>query len=137
MQKEITSKDFKQSRSFKDISTSFLRNPFTNDISTVTNEEAIKQSVKNIVLTEPGEKLFNPRFGSKVARLLFEPLDPFLVDSLQSEILNTIRNYERRVIVTNLECVPDYDNNSIDVTLEYQIVGLPSTQTVQFVLQRP
>lgn len=135
--KDVTSKDFTKSRSFKDISTNFVRNPFTGDVNSVSNADAIKQAVKNLVLTEPGEKLFNPNFGSKVAKLLFEPLDPFLVDSLQSEILNTIKNYEKRVTVTNLECQPNYDDNSIEVTLEYQIIGLPIIQTVQFVLQRP
>lgn len=135
--KKITSKDFTKSRNFKDISLSFLKNPFTKDVSPVTNAEAIKQSVKNIVLTAPGEKLFQPKFGSKVYTLLFEPLDPFIIDTIQSEILNTINNYEKRVTVTSLRCVPDYDNNSLDVSLEYQIIGLPITESVQFVLQRP
>jgi len=135
--KKITSKDFIKSREFKDISLSFLKNPFTKDISPVVNAEAIKQSVRNIVLTAPGEKLFQPKFGSKVYKLLFEPLDPFIIDSIQSEILNTINNYEKRVTVTSLRCIPDYDNNALDVTLEYQIIGLPITESVQFVLQRP
>lgn len=134
---DLTSKDFKKSRSFKDISLGFLKNPFTKDVSPVTNEEAIKQSIKNIVLTSPGEKLFNPNFGSRVYSLLFEPLDPFLIDNIQTEILNTIANYEKRVQVTNIECVPDYANNAIDVSLEYSIVGLPIVETIEFVLQRP
>lgn len=135
--KDISNRDFKKSRSFKDISTNLVRNPFTKDVSAVSNEDAIKQAVKNLVLTVPGEKLFNPRYGSRVSQLLFEPLDPFLIDAIQAEILNTIKNYEKRVVVTELECLPDYDSNSIEVTLEYQIIGLPITQTVQFVLQRP
>ncbi|ARW56883.1 base plate wedge subunit [Synechococcus phage S-H35] len=135
--KDITGKDFKKSRSFRDISTNLVRNPFTSDVAVVNNADAIKQAVKNLILTAPGEKLFNPKFGSRVSQLLFEPLDPFLVDTLQTEILNTIKNNERRVVVTNLECTLNYDENSIEVTLEYQIIGLPITQTVQFVLERP
>jgi len=135
--KNITGKDFKKSRSFRDISTNLVRNPFTSDVAVVNNADAIKQAVKNLILTAPGEKLFNPKFGSRVSQLLFEPLDPFLVDTLQTEILNTIKNNERRVVVTNLECTLNYDENSIEVTLEYQIIGLPITQTVQFVLERP
>lgn len=115
----------------------FVRNPFTEDVSKVTNDEAIKQSIRNLVLTAPGEKLFNPTFGSRVSELLFEQLDPFLIDSIQTEILNTIRNYEKRVAVTNLRCIPDYDNNAISVSLEYQIIGLPIVENIQFVLQRP
>ena len=135
--KPISSSDLKRSRSFKDINMSILKNPFSKDIASVTNEESIKQSIKNIVLTAPGEKLFNPKFGSNVYNMLFEPLDPFLIDSLQVEILNTIKNYEKRVEVTNLRCIPDYDLNSVTVSLEYRIVGLPITETIQFVLQRP
>lgn len=135
--KPISSSDLKRSRSFKDISMSILKNPFSKDIASVTNEESIKQSIKNIVLTAPGEKLFNPKFGSNVYNMLFEPLDPFMIDSLQVEILNTIKNYEKRVEVTNLRCIPDYDLNSVTVSLEYRIVGLPITETIQFVLQRP
>jgi|TARA_Y100000022_G_scaffold99762_1_gene86122 phage baseplate assembly protein W len=135
--KPISSSDLKRSRSFKDINMSILKNPFSKDIASVTNEESIKQSIKNIVLTAPGEKLFNPKFGSNVYNMLFEPLDPFMIDSLQVEILNTIKNYEKRVEVTNLRCIPDYDLNSVTVSLEYRIVGLPITETIQFVLQRP
>jgi phage baseplate assembly protein W len=135
--KDITGKDFKKSRSFRDISTNLVRNPFTSDVAVVNNADAIKQAVKNLILTAPGEKLFNPKYGSRVSQLLFEPLDPFLVDTLQTEILNTIKNNERRVVVTSLECRPNYDENSLEVTLEYQIIGLPITQTVQFVLERP
>ena len=135
--KSITSTDIKRSRAFKDISMSILKNPFTNDISPVTNEESIKQSIRNIVLTAPGEKLFNPKFGSSVYKMLFEPLDPFMIDSLQVEIRNTISNYEKRVTVTSLRCIPDYDNNSVTVSLEYNVIGLPITETIQFVLARP
>lgn len=135
--KPITGKDFTKSRSFKDISMGFLKNPFTKDISPVTNEECIKQSVKNIVLTVPGEKFFKPQFGSKISQLLFEPLDPFLIDAIKSEILNTVSNYEKRVVVTNIRCIPDYENNAISVSLEYQVIGLPIVETISFVLQRP
>lgn len=135
--KPISSSDLKRSRSFRDINMSILKNPFTKDIASVKDEESIKQSIKNIVLTAPGEKLFNPKFGSNVYNMLFEPLDPFMIDSLQVEILNTIKNYEKRVEVTNLRCIPDYDLNSVTVSLEYRIVGLPITETIQFVLQRP
>lgn len=129
--------DFVKSRSFTDISVGLLQNYFTKDVASVKNDESIKQSIKNIVLTSPGEKLFKPNFGSAVGNLLFEQLDPFLIDSIETDILNTIRNYEKRVVVTNILCVPDYDTNSISVDLEYRIVGLPTIESIQFILQRP
>jgi len=137
--KSVTGADFgrKHSRAFKDVQLEFGRNPFTNDINVLKNSEAIKQAVKNLVLTAPGEKFFNPNYGSKVSQLLFEPLDPFLIDTIQNEILNTIRNYEQRVQVTTVRCKANYDDNSINVYLEYKIVGLPLIENINFVLQRP
>tara|TARA_B100001996_G_C18670557_1_gene596571 strand:+ start:2927 stop:3343 length:417 start_codon:yes stop_codon:yes gene_type:complete len=135
--KPITGKDFKKSRSFKDIPVGFTKNPFTKDITTVSNDQAIKQSVKNIILTTPGEKPFLPNFGCRVSKLLFEPLDPFLIDAIQSEILNTLQNHESRIAVRKLVCTPDYDDNAISVELTYQIVGLPIVENITFVLQRP
>lgn len=135
--KEITNKDYSRSKSFKDIPIGLSKNPFTKDVSVVNNEDAIKQSIKNIVLTAPGEKFFNYNFGSRVYKLLFEPLDPFLVDTIENEILNTIRNYEKRVEVINVDCTADYDFNAIDVSIEYKIIGLPVVETITFVLQRP
>jgi len=137
--KSVTGADFnkKHSRAFKDVSMGLERNPFTNDASTLSNAEAIKSAVKNIVLTAPGEKFFNPNFGSKISQLLFEPLDPFLVNAIQTEILNTIRNYEKRVTVKTVRCKANYDDNSINVFVQYKIVGLPLTESVNFVLQRP
>tara|TARA_B100000035_G_scaffold67238_1_gene54930 strand:+ start:1508 stop:1924 length:417 start_codon:yes stop_codon:yes gene_type:complete len=135
--REISGVDYKKSRTFKDIPMNFFKNSFTKDISVVKNAEAIKQSVRNIVLTSPGEKLFDPTFGSRIYTMLFEPLDAFLIDALSVEILNTVKNYEKRVTVTDLKCKADYDNNAVDVTLEYKIIGIPVTETIQFVLQRP
>ena len=61
------------SRGFKDLAISFEANPNTNDFSAVTNENAIKQSVRNLVLTSFGERPFQPNIGSRVRGLLFEP----------------------------------------------------------------
>ena len=135
--KPITGKEFNKSRAFTDIPVGFTKNPFTKDVQPTKNDQAIKQSVKNIVLTTPGEKPFQPNLGSNVSQMLFEPLDPFLVDSIHSEILNTLQQHEPRIKITSLECVPDYDDNAITVDLEYQIIGLPVIENITFVLQRP
>ncbi|WLW37028.1 baseplate wedge subunit [Synechococcus phage S-MS29] len=137
--KSITGADFgrNRSRAFKDVAIGFTRNPFTLDVNAVSNEEAIKQSVKNLILTVPGEKFFNPNYGSRISQLLFEPLDPFTIDSIKNEILNTLSNYEKRVQVSQVICQPDYENNAIDVNLQYKIVGMPIVESIDFVLQRP
>jgi|TARA_B100000085_G_C18470863_1_gene483006 phage baseplate assembly protein W len=135
--KKIGGKEFTKSRSFKDVSIGFMRNPFTDDISSVSNENSIKQAVKNLILTVPGEKPFQPLVGSRVTSLLFEPLDGFTADAIQDEIINTINQYEPRVKLTDVVVTPIYEGNKVHVVIEYQVVGLPIVETIEFVLQRP
>jgi len=135
--KKIGGSDLKRSRSFKDFSVNFARNPFTDDLSVVHNDNSIKQAVKNIILTSPGEKPFQPLVGSSVNRLLFEPLDAFTADTIAEEIRTTINQYEPRVALTRVDVTPIYENNKLNVSLEYRIVGLPIVETIEFVLQRP
>ena len=135
--KKIGGSNLKRSRSFKDFSVNFAKNPFTDDLSVVHNDNSIKQAVKNIILTSPGEKPFQPLVGSSVSRLLFEPLDAFTADTIAEEIRTTINQYEPRVALTRVDVTPIYENNKLNVSLEYRIVGLPIVETIEFVLQRP
>ena len=135
--KKIGGSDLKRSRSFKDFSVNFARNPFTDDLSVVHNDNSIKQAVKNIILTSPGEKPFQPLVGSSVNRLLFEPLDAFTADAVAEEIRTTINQYEPRVALTRVDVTPIFEGNKLNVSLEYKIVGLPIVETIEFVLQRP
>ena len=80
--KSIKGDSFSKSRSFKDIGVNFSRNANTKDVAIVKNDNAIKQAVKNLILTVPGEKPFQPNVGSRISELLFEPLDPFTADSI-------------------------------------------------------
>ncbi|AMO42874.1 baseplate wedge subunit [Cyanophage S-RIM50] len=134
--KPISGKDIKRSKSFKDLSMSFSRNRFTDDVSSVTNENSIKQAIKNLILTVPGEKPFQPLVGSRVYELLFEPLDPFTVDAIQDEIINTITQHEKRVQLINVDVTPIYENNKINVSVEYQVIGVPIIEEITFVLQQ-
>ena len=135
--KKIRGKDFVESRSFKDLGIGFVRNANTKDVAIVKNDNAIKQAVKNLILTVPGEKPFQPEIGSRISELLFEPLDPFTSDSIKQEVINTISQYEPRVRIVNVFVKANFDKNSFDVELRYQIVGLPPVESIEFVLQRP
>jgi len=134
--KPLSSKDLAKSRSFNDIGMAFGRNPFTDDVSIVKDDNSIKQSIRNLVMTTPGEKPFQPNIGCGVYSLLFEPLDAFSADAIKSEIINTINQYERRVQLRNVNCIPFKGNNKLSVTVQYQVVGIPIVEEVKFVLQR-
>jgi len=124
------------SQGFKDISASFQSNPLTNDLIALKNASAVARSVRNIVFTYPGEKFFDPNFGSRIGQSLFENIDNITAITIRDEIENSIRNYEPRVILDRVLVDPDFDNNSFNVTIVYRIVGsdIPS-QELEFVLQ--
>lgn len=124
------------SNGFKDISMSFQYNPLNNDLIAIKNETAISRSIRNIVFTLPGEKFFNENFGSTVSRVLFENVDEISASSIESQIRTSINNYEPRVSLISVTAYPDYDNNSFDVTITYNIIGIDvPAQQLEFVLQ--
>ena len=124
------------SQGFKDVSMSFKVNPLTNDIIALKNENAIARSIRNIVFTLPGEKFFDERFGSKISNSLFENIDDLSADSIRSEIQFSIQNNEPRVSLQEIKVDPDFDNNSFDVVITYNIIGVDvSPQQLEFVLQ--
>ena len=124
------------SRGFKDVSMSFKVNPLNNDLIALKNATAISRSVRNIVFTTPGEKFFQPTFGSRVSQLLFENMDEITSLSIRDEIENSIRRFEPRVDLKSVQVNPDFDGNQYDVVITYQIIGADvSEQQLEFVLQ--
>ena len=112
------------SKSFKDLSMSFKFNPLSGDLITLKNENAIARAVRNIVSTSPGEKLFDPDFGSSVSEILFENVDDITAVSIRDEIRSSLTNYEPRVELIDLEVEPNFDENQFDVLITYRIVGV-------------
>ena len=112
------------SKSFKDISMSFKYNPLSGDLIALKNENAIARAVRNIVSTTPGEKFFDPDFGSSVSEILFENVDDITAISIQDEIKNCLANYEPRVELIDVNVDPNFDENQFDVIISYRIVGI-------------
>jgi len=124
------------SQGFKDISMSFQVNPLSQDLIALKNESAISRSIRNIVYTLPGEKFFNPNFGSGVSRVIFENIDDTNALFLKDEIENSIRNFEPRVELLNVQVSSDFENNGFDVTIQYKVIGSEvNAQQLEFVLQ--
>ena len=99
------------------------------------NENAIARAVRNIVSTTPGEKFFDPDFGSSVGEILFENVDEISAVSIQDEIRNCLGNYEPRVELIEVNVNPNYDENQFDVLITYRIVGVDiSASQLEFAL---
>ncbi len=126
----------RQSRAFKDISLSFKRHPVTNDIIALTNENAIKRSVRNLVETINEERFFNPLIGSHVKESLFENVDNSLITTIKTQIETSIRNFEPRVNLTDVIVSHPEDTNELEVVISYDIIGQEaSPQELSFILQ--
>ena len=124
------------SKGFKDLSSSFQTNPLSNDLLGIKNETAIARSIRNLVLTQQGERPFNSILGSKVSGLLFENLDEITGSAIRDEIRTTINNFEPRVNLLEVKVLPDYDGYEYNVTIRYGIVGIDvSAQQLAFALQ--
>jgi len=121
---------------FKDISASFLVNPLNYDLIGLTNANAIARSVRNLILTGPGERPFSPALGSRVRQLLFDNLDAITAASIDLQIRNTIKNYEPRVRLIDVLVKANVDSNAFDVKIQYIIIGADAqAQELTFALE--
>ena len=124
------------SKGFKDLSMTFQVNPLNYDMIALKNETAIARSVRNLVLTLPGERFFNESLGSRISASLFENLDEISASNIQDEIKSTITNYEPRVELIDVIVSPNDDQNEFNVTVQYKIIGIDSLpQQLSFALQ--
>ena len=115
---------------------SFQANPLNDDLIVLKNANAIARSVRNIVFTLPGEKFFEPTFGSRITESLFENIDDITASIIIDELRESIENFEPRVQLIDVKAFPDYENNTFDVTIVYEIIGIEiPAQELQFVLQ--
>ena len=124
------------SRAFKDISFSFDPHPVTKDLPVLINERAIIRSVRNLVETIPTERFFNSDLGSDIRRSLFEFVDVASSRVIQDQIRETILFYEDRVENLKVQVNPQPDNNSFDVNVFFDVVGLDiPTTNFSFILE--
>ena len=121
---------------FSDIDLSFVKHPITNDIGRKINDEAIKQSMKNLILTAYHERHFNSKLGSPVRALLFEPVTPMLATVLKKSIEQVISNFEPRVDLKNVTIDLLTEDNSVNVNVYYTILGMQALQTFNIILER-
>ena len=130
---EIT---IKSNRSFTDLDLNFNIHPTTKDINKFKNENAVINSVKNLVLTNHYERPFQPDLGSNLKRLLFEQVDNATASLLEREITETIENFEPRVQIKDVTASGFPDDNGYKVKLEFYLINTPGPISVDFFLER-
>jgi phage baseplate assembly protein W len=123
-------------RKYKDLDLLFNVHPVRKDINRHTDEIAVINSVKNLILTKHYERPFQPEIGSNVTKLLFENLDTITAATLEREIMQTIQNYEPRATVYRTSVIPDYDKNGFTVDMEFLINNQTQPVQITFFLER-
>jgi len=122
-------------QNFKDLSMSFKTNPLNDDLIGIKNANAIARSLKNIVFTQPGEKFFDPDFGSRISESLFENVDDVSALAIEDEIRSSIINFEPRVNLLDVNVNPNVDDNEMNVVIQYEVTGIDiPPQQLEFVL---
>jgi phage baseplate assembly protein W len=121
---------------YSDLDLDFLMHPTTKDVVRKTGSEAIKRSVRNLVLTNFYEKPFRPGIGSNVLKLLFENMSPLISNFIRDAVFEVVRNYEPRVELLDVQVVPEYDNNGYTVRLDFVVLNKNEPLTTTIFLER-
>jgi len=123
-------------KTYSDLNLNFTRNPATGDGARLTDIEAVKRSVRNLVLTNQFERPFHPEIGSSVRELLFENMTPLNAILLEDRIREVIINFEERAQITNVRVIDDFDRNGYKVIINFTVLNSVENVSIQEFLQR-
>lgn len=123
-------------RTFKDLDLNFTAHPVTGDVTRRYDEEAVKRSIRNLLMTNNFERPFHSDIGSQIRAMLFEPVTPLLAASLKRVIINTITTYEPRAILDDVTVTIDPDNNSAYVSVVFTIINTFSPVKLDVIIER-
>jgi hypothetical protein len=121
---------------FSDFFTDFETHPITNNLARVTNDQSVKQSIRNLILTNRGERFFEPNIGSDILRAVFEPNDILTANDLQRYIEYTIKFCEPRAKLQQVSVTPSLDGNEFVVTILFSIINNPVPISLDVILKR-
>lgn len=121
---------------YSDFLTNLNTHPVSRETLRYVNETAVTRSIRNLLNTQQGERLYQPDIGSNVRKLLFEPIDDITADILNSTIRDTLADYEPRAKVLNVEVIPDEGRNRYVVTVVYMLINKQDPISVNITLQR-
>ena len=113
-------------RRYVDLDLFFEKKIPNNDVNTITDVQAVKRSVRNLVLLNPYEKPFHPEISSGIRGMLFELMSPFVAAQLTKRVEDVINNFEPRARLVSVRSIPDYDRNAYEVSVEFYVVNAPT-----------
>ena len=116
----------RNTRRYIDLDLFLKRKIPSNDVNTITDIQAVKRSVRNLILLNPYEKPFHPEISSGVRGMLFELMTPFVAAQLTKKVEDVINNFEPRARLVSVRANPDYDRNEYEVSIEFYVVNTPT-----------
>ena len=131
-----TNESQRSSRIYKDLNLDFQKNTATKDIQKITDIEAVKRSVRNLINLNHYEKPFHPEIGSNLRAMLFENMTPQMNHLITKQIEMLIANYEPRARLVTVRTLPQFDRNAYAVTINFQVVNSPTPVIVETLLER-
>ena len=131
-----TNNSLRSNKTYSDLNLNFTKNPATNDVARLTDVEAVKRAVRNLVLTNQFERPFHPEIGSSVRDLLFETITPLNAVLLEDRIREVIVNFEPRAELTSIQVFDEIDNNQYRVIINFTVLGSSEGVTITEFLQR-
>ena len=123
-------------KSYKDLSFDFTANPQTGDVATVKDAVSVKRGIKNVLLTAPFERLYQPEFGSGIKNILFEPMTPLTEQRLSDACRDAIDAWEKRASVIDITVIPEEDYNRYRVAIKFSINNSLIAEQVEVFLNR-
>ena len=128
--------DLKNRKSYADLSFDFTANPQTGDVATVRDDVSVKRGIKNILLTAPNERLFQPEIGSGIKEMLFEPMTPLTEQRLSDACREAIEAWETRASVINIAVIPEEEYNRYRVAIKFSINNSLVEEQIDVLLNR-
>lgn len=125
-----------KNQQYSDFLNDLVPHPVTGDVVRFVNEQAVSRSLRNLISTNRGERLFQPEIGGDIYKMLFEPMSDGVAELLSSTVQRTISDYEPRAKVLNVLAIPDYDNNAYTVIIEYMLINRPTPVILNVTLTR-
>ena len=126
----------RNTRTYSDFDLNFMKNPVTLDIGMKYDENAVKASIKNLVLTRNYERPFHSEIGTQIGSLLFNPAGPMLDIMLKRSITDVINTFEPRAVLLDVQVLSKLDSNAVDITITFRVINKPNPVTLSLILKR-
>lgn len=133
---DILSPNYKKLTVYSDFRKDLMMNPLTRDVVARLNEDSVKESLKNLILTDRGERLFQPYLGSDVRKSLFDNMTPATIKMIEQNVRSTINNFEPRVTIVEVRVVADPDNYRVQINISFYVRNAQEPVSFSVFLER-